>query len=135
MQHFAQKKSHNRQNCGIFNEMSPNSILRRNDFATYRVSTPVMVYVRLLRVMSSCPLRMNLSQAFAGWLLTVSTASSISSPSAGAALGLNSCNVVRTITNRSEFYQRGYTSVMIQTRTTETYDANEKLLDKAAKFL
>lgn len=53
----------------------------------------------------------------------------------GAALGLNSCNVVRTITNRSEFYQRGYTSVMIQTRTTETYDANEKLLDKAAKFL
>jgi hypothetical protein len=27
----------------------------------------------------------------------------------GAAFGLNSCNVVRTITNKSEFYQRGDT--------------------------
>ena len=45
----------------------------------------------------------------------------------GAAIGLNSCNVVRTITNRSEFYQRGDTSVMIQTKTTESYDASRKL--------
>ena len=45
----------------------------------------------------------------------------------GAALGLNSCNVVRTITNKSEFYQRGDTSVMIQTKTTESYDASRKL--------
>ena len=45
----------------------------------------------------------------------------------GAALGLNSCNVVRTITNKSEFYQRGDTSVMIQTKTTESYDATKKL--------
>ena len=44
-----------------------------------------------------------------------------------AALGLNSCNVVRTITNKSEFYQRGDTSVMIQTKTTESYDATKKL--------
>jgi len=44
----------------------------------------------------------------------------------GAALGLNSCNVVRTITNKSEFYQRGDTSVMIQTKTTESYDATKK---------
>ena len=44
----------------------------------------------------------------------------------GAALGLNSCNVVRTITNKSEFYQRGDTSVMIQTKTTESYDASKK---------
>ena len=44
----------------------------------------------------------------------------------GAALGLNSCNVVRTITNKSEFYQRGDTSVMIQTKTTESYDATRK---------
>lgn len=28
----------------------------------------------------------------------------------GAAFGLSSCNVVRTITNKSEFYQRGDTS-------------------------
>ena len=46
----------------------------------------------------------------------------------GAALGLNSCNVVRTITNKSEFYQRGDTSVMIQTKTTESYDAKKNLL-------
>ena len=43
-----------------------------------------------------------------------------------ATLGLQSCQVVRTITNKSEFYQRGDTSVMIQTKTTETYDASKK---------
>ena len=42
-------------------------------------------------------------------------------------LGLTSCNVVRTITNKSEYYQRGDTSVMIQTKTTESYDASRKL--------
>ena len=45
----------------------------------------------------------------------------------GASLGLTSCNVVRTITNRSEFYQHGDTSVMIQTKTTESYDAKKNL--------
>ena len=45
----------------------------------------------------------------------------------GAAFGLSSCNVVRTITNRSEFYQRGDTSVTIQTKTIESYDATKKL--------
>ena len=45
----------------------------------------------------------------------------------GAAIGLNSCNVVRTVTNRSEFYQKGDTSVTIQTKTTESYDATKKL--------
>ena len=44
----------------------------------------------------------------------------------GATMGLTSCNVVRTITNKSEFYQRGDTSVMIQTKTTESYDASKK---------
>lgn len=44
----------------------------------------------------------------------------------GAAIGLTSCNVVRTITNKSEYYQRGDTSVMIQTKTTESYDASRK---------
>ena len=44
----------------------------------------------------------------------------------GAAIGLNSCNVVRTVTNRSEYYQKGDTSVMIQTKTTESYDATRK---------
>ena len=44
----------------------------------------------------------------------------------GAAFGLNSCNVVRTITNKSEYYQRGDTSIVIQTKTIETYDASKK---------
>ena len=44
----------------------------------------------------------------------------------GAAFGLSSCNVVRTITNRSEFFQRGDTSVTIQTKTIESYDASRK---------
>lgn len=41
-------------------------------------------------------------------------------------LGLTSCNVTRTITNRSEFYQRGDTTVQITTKTTESYDATKK---------
>ena len=45
----------------------------------------------------------------------------------GAAFGPSSCNVVRTITNRSEFYQRGDTSVTIQTKTIESYDAKKNL--------
>ena len=45
----------------------------------------------------------------------------------GAAIGLQSCHDVRTITNKSEYYQHGDTSVMIQTKTTESYDATKKL--------
>ena len=37
-----------------------------------------------------------------------------------------SCNVVRTITNESQYYQRGDTSVVIQTKTIEQYDASKK---------
>lgn len=44
----------------------------------------------------------------------------------GAALGLTSCNVTRVVTNESQYFQRGDTSVMIQTKTTETYDATKK---------
>ena len=47
----------------------------------------------------------------------------------GAAIGLTSCNVVRTITNRSEFYQKGDTSIMIQTKTTESYDAKKNFIN------
>jgi hypothetical protein len=36
------------------------------------------------------------------------------------------CNVTRTITNESQYFQRGDTSVMIQTKTIETYDASRK---------
>ena len=41
-------------------------------------------------------------------------------------IGLSSCNVTRTITNESQYYQRGDTSVVIQTKTIETYDASKK---------
>ena len=33
-----------------------------------------------------------------------------------------SCNVTRTVTTQSQYYQRGDTSVVIQTRTIESYD-------------
>ena len=36
------------------------------------------------------------------------------------------CSVTRVITNQSEYYQRGDTSVMIQTKIVETYDATRK---------
>lgn len=43
-----------------------------------------------------------------------------------AALGLQSCNVTRVITNESSYLQRGDTSVVIHTKTTETYDASKQ---------
>ena len=44
----------------------------------------------------------------------------------GASLGLTSCNVTRTITNESQYFQRGDTSVIIQTKTVEKYDASKR---------
>ena len=44
----------------------------------------------------------------------------------GAAFGLTSCNVTRTITTRSEAWQKGDTSVIIQTKTVESYDGSRK---------
>lgn len=43
-----------------------------------------------------------------------------------ALLLLPSCNVTRVITNESQYLQRGDTSIVIHTRTTETYDASKK---------
>ena len=40
---------------------------------------------------------------------------------------LQSCNVTRTITTKSEFWQKADTSVVIQTKTIETYDASKKI--------
>jgi hypothetical protein len=45
----------------------------------------------------------------------------------GAAFGLSSCNVTRTITTRSETFQHGDSTVVIQTRTVESYDATKKI--------
>lgn len=38
----------------------------------------------------------------------------------------SACNVTRTITTESQCYQRGDTSVVIMTKTIETYDASKK---------
>ena len=40
---------------------------------------------------------------------------------------LTSCNVTRIVTNESQYIQRGDTSVLIQTKTVESYDATKKL--------
>ena len=45
----------------------------------------------------------------------------------GAGFGLTSCNVTRTITTKSEYWQKADTSVVIQTKTIETYEATRKL--------
>ena len=45
-----------------------------------------------------------------------------------AGLGLSSCNVTRAITTKSEYWQRGDSSAVIQTKTIETYDASQKNL-------
>ena len=43
------------------------------------------------------------------------------------AFGLSSCNVTRTITTQSQYYQRGDTTCTIVTKTVESYDASKKL--------
>lgn len=44
---------------------------------------------------------------------------------AAAVLGLTSCNVTRVITTESSSIQRGDTSVIIQTKTIESYNAEK----------
>lgn len=43
-----------------------------------------------------------------------------------ASLGLTSCNVTRTITTQSQYFQRGDTTCTIVTKTIETYDATKR---------
>ena len=45
----------------------------------------------------------------------------------GAMMAMVSCNVTRTVTTQSQYWQKGDTSVVIQTRTIESYDATKKL--------
>ena len=51
-----------------------------------------------------------------------------------SAIALCSCNVTRTITNESKYVQRGDTSVVITTKTIETYDASKKWKVESLKF-
>lgn len=47
--------------------------------------------------------------------------------SLGIITGFASCNVTRCVTTKSEYWQKGDTSITIQTKTIETYDATKKL--------
>ena len=53
----------------------------------------------------------------------------IAAVAAGAALltGLTGCNVTRTVTTSSQYVQRGDTTVVIQSKTIESYDASKRL--------
>ena len=46
----------------------------------------------------------------------------------GAMMAMTSCNVTRVVTTQSQYWQKGDTSVVIQTRTIESYDATKKAL-------
>ena len=52
-------------------------------------------------------------------ILTLLTALAI-----GLSVMLTGCNVTRTVTTSSSYYQRGDTTVMIQSKTVESYDAS-----------
>ena len=43
------------------------------------------------------------------------------------AVAATACNVTRTVTTESRYIQRNDTSIVIQTKTIETYDASRKL--------
>ena len=43
-----------------------------------------------------------------------------------SALALSSCNVTRTITTQSQYFQHGDTTCTIVTKTIEQYDASKK---------
>ena len=45
----------------------------------------------------------------------------------GAAM-LTGCNVTRTVTTSSSYVQRGDTTVLIQSKTIESYDATKKVI-------
>ena len=54
----------------------------------------------------------------------------IAAVTAGAALlmtTLTGCNVTRTVTTSSQYVQRGDTTVLIQSKTIESYDASKRL--------
>lgn len=54
--------------------------------------------------------------------LLVATATAL-----GIAFGLTSCEVVRSITSSSECHQRGDTSVVITTKTIESYTGKKNM--------
>ena len=63
------------------------------------------------------------NKALAKWIISILTATIAL---VATIFGLQSCNVTRTITSSSKFCQRGDTSIIITTKTIETYDATKK---------
>lgn len=57
------------------------------------------------------------------WAVSILT---ITAASLAALFGLQSCNVTRTVTTQSNYVQRGDTSILIQSKTIEVYDASKK---------
>ena len=45
----------------------------------------------------------------------------------GSLAALTGCNVTRTVTTSSSFLHRGDTTVLIQSKTIESYDASKRL--------
>lgn len=62
-------------------------------------------------------------QILVKWVVSILT---ITAATITALFGLSSCNVTRTITSQSQYLQRGDTSIVIQTKTIEVYDATKK---------
>lgn len=62
-------------------------------------------------------------QTLVKWGVSILT---ITATTLAALFGLSSCNVTRTMTSESQYLQRGDTSIIIQTKTTEIYDATKK---------
>lgn len=50
---------------------------------------------------------------------------SVATAIAALLTALTSCTATRTITNKSEFLQRGDTTIVIQTKITENYNAKK----------
>ena len=73
------------------------------------------------RILSNSVARRGLTAKRSYRLLAGLTALAVST------LALSSCNVTRTVTTKSEYWQKADTSVVIQTKTIETYDASKKL--------
>ena len=62
-------------------------------------------------------------QTLVKWAVSFLT---ITAATLAALFGLQSCNVTRTITTQSHAIHRGDTSILIQTKTIEVYDAYKK---------
>lgn len=62
-------------------------------------------------------------QILVKWAVSILT---ITAASLAAFFGLQSCNLTRTITTQSQYLHRGDTSITLQTKTIEVYDASKK---------